>query len=227
MVSSTIKDNGPKYRINRRGSRVLGHPIHTSLNFELTSSIAHKLHYERNNLMNNTISIYNNPADLTTFISKDFTVEELLQLYHTSGAFGNRAKVIQCCICAKVQQTLKEKYDNKTNCKAYKEEARKFIRSSNITSRVFQQRSQIGNYVLEQNDPELYDKNLSDIGARFLPHVEKQKRDPVSKILKSEYDTLLAKYDEIVAKYEQLKAENKELSTVIEQLCGELDAHSA
>lgn len=138
------------------------------------------------------ISIYSNQSSLETFSSTDYTLEQLLEQHKTAITFGNKAKIAQCCIAAKLQSNMQSL--------PYKERKEKW---SQICDHLGAKRSQlyrdaaVGRYVMQQNDISLFDQPKSAIESLFIqpklpvPVKPKKKRESDTVILsKSDYDYL-------------------------------------
>lgn len=123
----------------------------------------------------NSIDIYTKNTNLNSFIESAFTVEQLQEFYDNATVFGNKAKVVQCCICAKIQESLHKQYNGKVNSKGYKQGATQILLALNMKKAQFNKDAAVGRYVIEQNDASLFDKPKSFIESKFLPPKEPKK----------------------------------------------------
>ena len=115
------------------------------------------------------MSIYSDPTQIQTVSNTDYSVEELIEQFNTADQFGNRAQINQCIICAKIQQKLVAQFGNNSNSKAYKKEASKILLATKMKRSNFNKNAEIGRYVMQRNDPAVYDMPKSKIKELITP----------------------------------------------------------
>ena len=149
------------------------------------------------------MSIYSDPTQIQTVSNTDYSVEELIEQFNTADQFGNRAQINQCIICAKIQQKLVAQFGNNSNSKAYKKEASKILLATKMKRSNFNKNAEIGRYVMQRNDPAVYDMPKSKIKELITPPKPKAPRTKKEN-------------PEIVALKEQLKQEQENNNTLVE-----------
>ena len=122
------------------------------------------------------MNIYSDPAQIQTVSNTDYSVEELIEQFNTADQFGNRAQINQCIICAKLQQKLVAQFGNNSNSKTYKKEAMQICTATKLTKTTFNRNAKIGRYVMQRNDPTVYDMPKSKIKELITPHKPKAPR---------------------------------------------------
>jgi hypothetical protein len=122
------------------------------------------------------MSIYSDPTQIQTVSNTDYSVEELIEQFNTADQFGNRAQINQCIICAKIQQKLVAQFGNNSNSKAYKKEASKILLATKMKRSNFNKNAEIGRYVMQRNDPAVYDMPKSKIKELITPPKPKAPR---------------------------------------------------
>ena len=125
----------------------------------------------------NSIDIYN-PTNLSSFVSVDYSVNQLQEYYNNAELLGNKSKVFQCCICAKIQDTLMKKHNGNTNSKGYKKEATQILLATNMKKSQFNKDAAVGRYVITQQDITLFELPKSAIESKFLPPKEIKPKQP-------------------------------------------------
>ena len=122
------------------------------------------------------MSIYSDPTQIQTVSNTDYSVEELIEQFNTADQFGNRAQINQCIICAKIQQKLVAQFGNNSNSKAYKKEVSKILLATKMKRSNFNKNAEIGRYVMQRNDPAVYDMPKSKIKELITPPKPKAPR---------------------------------------------------
>ena len=150
------------------------------------------------------MNIYSDPAQIQTVSNTDYSVEELIEQFNTADQFGNRAQINQCIICAKISDSVQKQFNGKIKTKKYKEHIGKILpKLANMKPRIFRYNAEIGRYVMQRNDPTVYDMPKSKIKELITPPKPKAPRTKKEN-------------PEIVALKEQLKQEQENNNTLVE-----------
>ena len=156
------------------------------------------------------MNIYSDPTQIQTVSNTDYSVEELIEQFNTADQFGNRAQINQCIICAKIQQKVLDENKGQMT-KAYRQKLSKILLDIGKLKRSnFNKNAEIGRYVMQRNDPSVYDMPKSKIKELITP--------PKPKAPRTKKDN-----PEIVALKEQLKQEQENNNTLVEHFTDKIN----
>ena len=151
------------------------------------------------------MTIYNDLNQIQNLSSTNYTVEELIQQFNDEDISSNRAQINQCVICAKIQQKILDNHKNNTNSKAYKKEATNALVATKLKKNIFNYNADIGRYVLQQNDPTIYELSKRQLKVKIDQEMGRTPRAPRRKTVKPDYPRIIEEKDqEIVSLKERI-----------------------
>ena len=171
----------------------------------------------------NSIDIYTTTTDLNTFIESSYTTDQLYQYYTNATVFGNKAKIIQCCICAKIQDTIQKQHNGNIKSRKYSADTDQILSVLSIKRKQFNKDAAVGRYVIQQNDITLFDLPKSNIESRFLPPkaptkiLKQSKSNPIKSIDSNEAEF----YKDILRQFRDWSDTNTRKQ--FNGICAELD----
>lgn len=165
----------------------------------------------------NSIDIYN-PTNLSTFIvSADYSIDQLQEYYTAAENYGNSAKVAQCCICAKIQDTLYQQHNGKIKTKAYKLDLDTAISKMDIKRKSYIKYAQIGRYVIgriQENDYSILEDSLSKIQSKCLSSKETKPKQVKVKPDSAEIESLRKELEYYKNEYDISEARRNALKLI-------------
>jgi hypothetical protein len=121
------------------------------------------------------MDIYSDPTSIQTLANEDTTVDQLVDMFKSADQFGNRAKVHQAVICARIQKKVLDENGGKM-LKAYREKLVQICLGFGIKRHEFNRNVAIGEYVITRNDPDVYTMPKSKIQELITPPKQKAEK---------------------------------------------------